>query len=169
VPSVIFYDNLGTAQAHGAETDDDEVVFNAEAKGWNKASWQVSSMISSWPYLQFPRWKLRLRPTHLPIINDLSLPALPPSTTVEKILADFLKYVKEQLQAYIATQYGDGAIIWQTLHPMMDLVLTAPNGWEITQQQVMRTAALKSTVMSGRQPAKRIRFVSEAEVRDGRL
>jgi hypothetical protein len=41
VPSVIYYDKLGKAQAHGAETDDDEVVYNAESEGWNKASWYV--------------------------------------------------------------------------------------------------------------------------------
>jgi hypothetical protein len=125
-----------------------------------------SYLVNAHPCSQSTRWKLRLRPNHLPIINDLSLPALPPATTVEKILIDFFKYVKEQLQAYIGTQYGDGANIWQTLHPMMDLVLTAPNGWEITQHQIMREAAQKSTLVTGRQSAQRVRFVSESEVSD---
>jgi hypothetical protein len=46
----------------------------------------------------------------------------------------------------------------------MDVVLTAPNGWEINQQQRMRTAAQQSTLVKGAQSGKRVRFVSEAEV-----
>jgi hypothetical protein len=41
VPSVILYDHQGKAKAHGAETDDDDVLESAETEGWRKASWSV--------------------------------------------------------------------------------------------------------------------------------
>jgi hypothetical protein len=110
------------------------------------------------------RWKLRLRPKHLTVIRDLSLPELPPSVTVDKIFEHYLVYVKEQLEAYIGAQYGDGAHIWKTLYPAMDVVLTTPNGWELAQQQHMRAAAQKATLVKGPDSATRVRFVSEAEV-----
>lgn len=92
------------------------------------------------------------------------LPLLPPRTTVDEIFKDYLSYIKTQLQKYVTDQYGDGAVIWDALYPTMEVVLTAPNGWEITQQQRMRTAGIKSGLVSGWEAGKRIHFVSEAEV-----
>jgi hypothetical protein len=79
------------------------------------------------------------------------------------VLEDYLGYVKDRLREYITSQYGEGAAIWNALHPSMDLVLTTPNGWEIGQQQRMRVAAQRSGLASGLQQ-KSVRFVSEAEV-----
>jgi hypothetical protein len=84
--------------------------------------------------------------------------------SVDRIFADYLGYVKTQLQAYISAQYGDGAQIWAALCPTMDVVLTTPNGWEITQQQYMRAAAQQAGLVAGLQAAERLRFVTEAEV-----
>jgi hypothetical protein len=111
----------------------------------------------------YARWKLHLRPGHLPIISDLALPTLPPSITVDKIFSNYLGYVKDRLQEYITTQYGEGAAIWNALSPSMEVVLTTPNGWEIGQQQRMRTAAQQSGLAVGKQSGKRVSFVSEAE------
>jgi hypothetical protein len=110
------------------------------------------------------RWKLRLRPKHLNLIQDLFLPKLPPSVTVDKIFEHHLVYIKEQLEAYISAQYGDGADIWKKLYPSMEVVLTTPNGWELAQQQRMRAAAQKAALVQGPDSAARVRFVSEAEV-----
>jgi hypothetical protein len=111
-----------------------------------------------------PRWKLHLRPTHLSIIQDLDLPPLPAGISIDKIFINYFGYVKDQLKNYITAQYGEGASIWDALYPSMDVVLTAPNGWEINQQHRMRTAAQQSTLVKGAQSGKRVRFVSEAEV-----
>jgi hypothetical protein len=111
------------------------------------------------------RWKLRLRPNHLPAIKNLSLPELPPSITVDKVFEHYLVYLKGQLQAYIAAQYANGPNIWNTLFPEMEVILSTPNGWELTQQQRMRAAAQSASLVSGPESAPRIRFVSEAEVR----
>jgi hypothetical protein len=111
------------------------------------------------------RWKLRLRPDHLPPIRDLKLAALPPATTCDGIFADFLGYVKEQLETYVKAKYGDGDKIWNACLPSLELVLTTPNGWELQQQQRMRAAAQKSELVIGDDSAERVRFVTEAEVR----
>jgi hypothetical protein len=100
------------------------------------------------------------------MIRDLQLPPLPPSVTVDKIFSNYLAYVKDRLREYIGTQYGDGDNIWNTLLPSMEVVLTTPNGWEVNQQQRMRTAAQQGGLVSGKQSGKRISFVSEAEVCD---
>jgi hypothetical protein len=104
-----------------------------------------------------------LRPGHLPIISDLTLPALPPSVTVDQIFSHYLSYIKDRLKEFITTQYGEGAAIWNALSPSMEIVLTTPNGWEIGQQQRMRAAAQSSGLAAGKQGAKRVSFVSEAE------
>jgi hypothetical protein len=137
---------------------------NAESKGWHKAEW-YDDCFSYYHDIQLARrWKLRLRPKHMSVIRDLSLPELPPSVTVDKIFQHYLVYVKEQLEVYIGAQYGDGANIWKTLYPAMDVVLTTPNGWELAQQQRMRAAAQNASLVKGPDSAARVRFVSEAEV-----
>jgi hypothetical protein len=167
VPSVVFYDQQGKAKAFGAETEDDEILYTADAEGWRKTAWYALACSDLVPQSShhFLRWKLHLRPGHLPIIDDLSLPALPLNVTVDKIFSNYLGYIKERLQDYITTQYGEGAAIWSALSPSMEVVLTTPNGWEINQQQRMRIAAQRSGLVAGRQSGKRVSFVSEAEVR----
>jgi hypothetical protein len=105
-----------------------------------------------------------MRPFHLPIIDDLVLHPLPSTVTPDQVFTDYLTYVRQQLQQYITDNLGDGSTIWKTLFPTMDIVLTAPNGWEISQQQRMRAAAQKAGLVAGSDGGKRIQFVSEAEV-----
>jgi hypothetical protein len=114
-------------------------------------------------YLVLPRFKLHLRPSHLPIIEGLQLPNLPTGKTVDDVFADFLGYVKRQIQDYISIRYAEGGQIWSSLSSVMEVVLTTPNGWELEQQQRMRAAAERAGLAHGE--GKRIRFVTEAEVR----
>jgi hypothetical protein len=39
VPSVVWYDSQGQAKAHGAETEDEDIVDQADLNGWQKAEW----------------------------------------------------------------------------------------------------------------------------------
>jgi hypothetical protein len=159
-----LYDQSGAPQAHGAETEDEDVMDKADSKGWYKAEW-YDDCFSCYHNVQLVcRWKLRLRPKHMSVIRDLLLSELPPSVTVDKIFEHYLVYVKKQLEAYIGAQYGDGENIWKTLYPAMDVVLTTPNGWELAQQQRMRAAAQNASLVQGPESAARVRFVSEAEV-----
>jgi hypothetical protein len=110
----------------------------------------------------FARFKLYLRPAHLPLIDGLDLPPLPAGKTVDDVFADFLTFVKNQVEAYITKGFAEGARIWAALSPTMEVVLTTPNGWELEQQQRMRAAAYQAGIipLGG---GKRVRFVTEAE------
>jgi hypothetical protein len=109
------------------------------------------------------RFKLHLRPAHLPLIDGLDLPPLPAGKTVDDVFADFLGYIHAELEKYIAARYAKGAELWTKLFPSMEVVLTTPNGWELEQQQRMRHAAFRSGLLADTDGG-RIRFVSEAEV-----
>ncbi|KZP16338.1 hypothetical protein FIBSPDRAFT_794606 [Athelia psychrophila] len=146
VPSVLYYDTDDKACAFGAETDDEDTIIKAEEEEWRKTEW----------------WKLHLRPSHLPIIKDLKLPSLPANVTVDDIFADHLGYVNRQVKEYITSTYGDGANIWDTLSPTMYVILTTPNGWEGSQQNRMRQAAIKAGLVDAN-GGQRVKFVSEAE------
>ncbi|KAJ7074581.1 hypothetical protein C8F01DRAFT_970629, partial [Mycena amicta] len=148
VPSVVYYDRQGNAKAFGAETEDEDTIIEAEENGWRKVEW----------------WKLHLRPSHLPIIRDLQLPPLPnlPGITVDKIFTDFLRYIKDQIKAYITSTYGSGGNIWDVLSPTMYVILTTPNGWEGLQQRSMRNAAIAAGLVD-REGGRRVKFVTEAE------
>jgi hypothetical protein len=111
------------------------------------------------------RWKLHLRPTHLPLISNLKLPPLPPYvTSVDVVFADFLGYIKKCIEDFIITGHGGGDQIWAALYPTMHVILTTPNGWEGAQQQRMRTAAHKAGLVD-RNGGQKVHFVTEAEVR----
>ncbi|KAJ7153014.1 hypothetical protein C8R46DRAFT_479992 [Mycena filopes] len=146
VPSVLYYDQQGKARAFGAETEDEDTIIEAEESGWVKVEW----------------WKLLLRPAHLPIIKDLVLPPLPPNITVDQIFSDHLRYIKDQVKAYITSTYGSGGDIWDILSPTMYVILTTPNGFEGAQQNRMRKAAIKAGLVD-EEGGRRVKFVTEAE------
>ncbi|KAJ7262662.1 hypothetical protein B0H12DRAFT_304137 [Mycena haematopus] len=146
VPSVLYYDRLGNARALGAETEDEDTIIEAEENGWIKVEW----------------WKLLLRPAHLPIIRDLVLPPLPNNVTVDKIFTDHLRYIRDQVKAYITSTYGSGSDIWDIMSQTMYVILTTPNGWEGSQQNRMRQAAINAGLVD-QNGGRRVRFVTEAE------
>ncbi|KAJ7302369.1 hypothetical protein DFH08DRAFT_74471 [Mycena albidolilacea] len=146
VPSVLYYDRLGNPKAFGAETEDDDTIMEAEEHGWTRVEW----------------WKLLLRPAHLPIIRDLVLPPLPRNVTIDRIFADHLRYIKDQVKAYITSTYGSGDDIWETLSKTMYVILTTPNGWEGSQQSRMRQAAISAGLVDT-DGGRRVKFVTEAE------
>ncbi|KAJ7629515.1 hypothetical protein DFH06DRAFT_1225951 [Mycena polygramma] len=146
VPSVLYYDKEGKARAFGAETEDDDTIMEAEENEWTKVEW----------------WKLFLRPAHLPIIRDLVLPPLPENITADQIFTDHLRYIKDQVKAYITSTYGSGGDIWDILSPTMYVILTTPNGWEGSQQNRMRQAAIDAGLVDAA-GGRRVRFVTEAE------
>jgi hypothetical protein len=71
--------------------------------------------------------------------------------------------VNKQIQEYITTTYADGSNIWKALSPTMYIILTTPNGWEGSQQNRMRQAAIKGGLVDA-EGGRRVRFVTEAEV-----
>jgi hypothetical protein len=131
--------------AFGAASDDDATLLDAK-DDWTKCEWCVhlnnhQSFVGALTGMRYPRFKLHLRPSHLPMIEGLDLPPIPPGLKADNIFAHFLGYVKRQVQDYINNWYTEGSQIWSSLSPTMDVVLTTPNGWELAQQQRMRLAA----------------------------
>jgi hypothetical protein len=168
VPSAVLYDHWGMAAAFAAETEDDEMMVIAEEQDWNICSWYVCCIHfhpESYVSQTSRRWKLRLRPPHLPLIADLDLPPLPEKVhSVDIVLTDFLRYMKKCIQEFVINGHGDGQQLWDDVYPGMHVVLTTPNGWEGAQQQRMRAAAQTAGLVSGN-GGQRIHFVTEAEVR----
>ncbi|EIN04434.1 hypothetical protein PUNSTDRAFT_108180 [Punctularia strigosozonata HHB-11173 SS5] len=146
VPSVVYYDSNGNPKAFGAETDNDDMLLEAEMQQWTRAEW----------------WKMHLRPSHLPLVKDLVLKPLTGTLTADDIFSHYLGYVKEQLQEYISTVYADGPMLWTSLYSSLSLVLTTPNGWEGRQQGRMRQAAINADLVDAG-GSNRVRFVTEAE------
>jgi hypothetical protein len=162
-----MYDASGEAVVFGAATLDDASLADAGDE-LIKCEWFVSflfmvTLLSLHTYT-IDRFKLHLRPPHLPLIEGLSLSSLPSGKTVDDVLTDFLGYIWEQLMIYIKTHYAEGGTIWTTLSRTMEVILTTPNGWELEQQQRMRTAAIRAGLIADEQSGHRVRFVSEAEV-----
>ncbi|KDR67667.1 hypothetical protein GALMADRAFT_257920 [Galerina marginata CBS 339.88] len=144
VPTVIYYDELGSARALGAETTDEAV----EAKGWMKIEW----------------FKLYLRPTSAPGADVTpKLPPLPPNKTVIDVYADFLRYMQRCAKDYIIDAHGSE--LWTSVEKdRIDYVLSHPNGWEGKQQSTMREAAIQACLISdSTDDHERIVFITEGE------
>lgn len=160
-----MFDQAGRPKAFGAETTDEEVIMNGEQECWVKSEWYVSTISLASSFLITRRWKLHMRPAHLPMIRNLDLQPLPARIGVDDIFSYFFGYVKDQLKEYITSQFGAGGNIWAALYPTMYVVLSTPNGWEGAQQQRMRAAAIRAGLVD-KEGARRVRFVTEAEVGD---
>ncbi|KAF6752179.1 hypothetical protein DFP72DRAFT_456544 [Ephemerocybe angulata] len=151
IPTVIYYDAMGKSCAIGAETLKEGIETDAEENGWNIAKW----------------FKLHLRPKKpaaagRPNPNEPELPPLPPNKTVEQVLTDFMRYLRECAKIYIAETHGDR--LWASLEGDIMYVLTHPNGWEGQQQAQMRRAAVCAGLTpNGEEANERITFVTEGE------
>ncbi|KAF7290598.1 hypothetical protein MIND_01299900 [Mycena indigotica] len=147
IPSVVFYDKHGQAQAFAAETEDDDVRDSAAENSWSRVEW----------------WKLLLRPKHLAAVSlPSSIAPLPHNVELQQVLADFLRYVKNNFREYFISNRVNGAYIWDTLFPTLDVILTTPNGWEFNEQHMMRCAAIDAGLVQETEGL-RVRFVTEAE------
>ncbi|KDR73023.1 hypothetical protein GALMADRAFT_158647 [Galerina marginata CBS 339.88] len=146
IPSSLYYDEHGVARLHGAETEDETLLLEAEIGNWTKAEW----------------WKLLLRPEYLPAPIGFTPCNLPPQVTVDQAFRDQFAYVFKTVRAFIVKRYGKGEDLWSELSASMFVVLTAPNGWEGRHQNRMRQAAVQAGLVSP-DNRNRVQFVSEGE------
>lgn len=70
--------------------------------------------------------------------------------------------MKANVRDFITIAHGKQ--FWEDLESSVDVVLTAPNGWDGRTQQRMRKAATSAQLV-GPEEGNRIRFLSEGEVR----
>jgi hypothetical protein len=57
----------------------------------------------------------------------------------------------------------NGAAIWRRLRNTRAIILTTPNGWEFTQQSVLRRAAVDAGLVTVEQQHELLDFVTEGE------
>ncbi|KAF5321822.1 hypothetical protein D9619_002184 [Psilocybe cf. subviscida] len=151
IPTIIYYDRNGKVRAVGAEAMREGIYEQAEDEEWVKAEW----------------FKLHLRSKIAPgagkqVTNDI--PPLPPGKTVVDVFADFLSYLYECAAAYIKDTDVNGAALWDSVEGQIDFVLSHPNGWEGTQQNEMRKAAIQAGLVSDTPTGHaRLSFVTEGE------
>ena len=81
-----------------------------------------------------------------------------------EVFADFLRYLLKCASSYIQNTHANGADLWNSLKYHIDFVLSHPNGWEGTQQNQMRRAAvLAGLVPDNASGHSRLSFVTEGE------
>ena len=132
--------------------------------------------------LTFPRFKLHLRSRFSEINSSIApasssstsdpvsshLPPLPLGKSIVTVFSDFLGYLLRCTQAYIRDHHPQG--FWESLSGNIDYVLSHPNGWEGSEQSLMRQAAVRAgLVQNAAGPSGdassggKLTFVSEGE------
>ena len=111
------------------------------------------------------RFKLHLRPnaeTSDYVTNKI--PPLPRGMSAIEVFADFLRYLHQCAQTFIEETHANGVQLWHTLENRTEFVLTHPNGWEGTQQSMMRTAAVQAGLIPDNEDGhSHLSFVTEGE------
>ncbi|KIM25126.1 hypothetical protein M408DRAFT_331414 [Serendipita vermifera MAFF 305830] len=95
--------------------------------------------------------------------SSFEIPPLPPSVTIEQVYADFMRYLMANVERSFEQSIPNGAAIWKRLRDIMVVVLTTPNGWDFTQQAVLREAAVKAGLVSEEKAYDLLEFVTEGE------
>ena len=81
-----------------------------------------------------------------------------------EVSGDFLRYLLECASRYIQDTHANGPDLWNSVKSDIDFVLSHPNGWEGTQQNRMRRAAvLAGLVPDNESGHARLSFVTEGE------
>lgn len=112
------------------------------------------------------RFKLHLRPDHIPGILQKDLPVLPPGKSAIDVMGDFLGYMYGCVRKYLQESHASGDSLWKSVEGPghIDFVLSHPNGWEGLQQSKMRQAAICANLIPHTETGRdRIHFVSEGE------
>ena len=92
------------------------------------------------------------------------IPPLPLNKTVVEVFADFLVYLFHCAEDYVKETHANGPTFWASIKKDIDFVLSHPNGWEGTQQQEMRKAAvLAKLIPDTANGHSRLSFVTEGE------
>ena len=83
-----------------------------------------------------------------------------------EVSGDFLRYLLECASRYIQDTHANGPDLWNSIKSGINFVLSHPNGWEGTQQNEMRRAAvLAGLVPDNESGHARLSFVTEGEAR----
>ncbi|KAI5115452.1 hypothetical protein M0805_008680 [Coniferiporia weirii] len=148
IPSILYYDRQGLLCAVGAEALLAENVEKAEDEEWTKVEW----------------FKLRMRPGSMPETQASALQPLPARKTLVQVFADFLGYLMTCAETFIRETHLTLSRSWDTLSGDTIFILGHPNGWQGTQQNMMRKAAIMAKMITDTpQGRSRVKFVTEGE------
>ncbi|KIM20882.1 hypothetical protein M408DRAFT_30017 [Serendipita vermifera MAFF 305830] len=95
--------------------------------------------------------------------SSFEVPPLPPSVSIEKVYADFMKYLIDNTRVAFEQSLPNGAAIWRRLKDTTIVIFTTPNGWDLTQQNVMRKAAITAGMVTQEKAHDLLDFVTEGE------
>jgi hypothetical protein len=95
--------------------------------------------------------------------STLEMPPLPPGVTIEKVYTDFMKYLMANTQECFEGSINNGTAVWRRLRDTVLVVLTTPNGWELSQQDTLRNAAVAAELMKAENTHQLLDFVTEGE------
>lgn len=143
VPTLVSYKD-GTANGYGMDAE-----RNFEEHPENVARW----------------FKLHLHPPTMKVSNaqTFEIPSLPVEVTIERVYVDILRYLMENTQRFYETFTPGGEEIWARLRATAVIVLAIPNGWSFKEQEVLRRAAIKASLVTEEGARRLLRFVTEAE------
>ncbi|KIM20154.1 hypothetical protein M408DRAFT_148427 [Serendipita vermifera MAFF 305830] len=111
-------------------------------------------------------FKLHLHPATM-LKDDNSprfeVPPLPVGITIERIYEDLMRYLMENTRRFFEMTTPDGEEIWARLRDTAVIVLATPNGWELKEQEILRKAAIRASLVTEQSARQLLRFVTEAE------
>ncbi|KIM25124.1 hypothetical protein M408DRAFT_26524 [Serendipita vermifera MAFF 305830] len=153
IPTLLAYRN-GECKAIGAEA-----LEHVDDSYYDMAKWFKL-------HLHPPSMKRSNQPPPYGSLSGASsfeIPPLPPSVTFEQVYADFMRYLMVNVERSFEQTIPNGAAIWRRLRDAMVVILTTPNGWDFTQQNVLRNAAIKASLVAEEKAYDLLEFVTEGE------
>jgi hypothetical protein len=147
IPSIIYYDSAGKARAFGAHARSVEMKDQAYAEQWTLAQ----------------DFKLHLHPNAMKVDHPITLKPLPRGVPIQQIYTDWMGYLFRHTEAYFQSTIVAGETVWRRHRSSIQFVFAHPNGWEISQQSLLRKAAIAAGLVTSSSAGELIRFVGEAE------
>jgi hypothetical protein len=83
--------------------------------------------------------------------------------TIEQVYADMMKYMIKNTQQFFETTTANGADIWARVRDGIVIVLPTPNGWDKSEQVILRKAAIMASLVTEKTAGQLLHFVTQAE------
>ncbi len=94
---------------------------------------------------------------------NFEIPPLPAQVPIDQVYSDFLGYLMKNTQSSFEQSIPNGAAVWSRLRETMVVILTTPNGWDFSQQSVLRQAAIRAGLVAEGNAHELLDFITEGE------
>jgi len=100
--------------------------------------------------------------------HNISVTPLPPSITLRKVYADFLRFMFDASTTFVSDRImdewgGRRGRVWPRLNENFVVCMAIPNGWSIEEQEWLRAALVDASILPKDHDRNRLQFVSESE------